>query len=558
MGLKLEDIKSYILENPLVQKLYSIEQGEFSIYARVKISFAQLKTPLDFEIEILPQYPLKSYESESIIFRNKDLISYSHVMGDGKICVNTLHSTDIRQKLSIDFNALKNWIEKYYIDEDKDLNYEHIIVPDNLFSDSYYSYIFTDTERTFVKGEYGDVKISYLNTGVYKGKTLLNYIVQGFIPLGQQLVRCEWSNIYKGHEITQDGLFIFIGDAPATYNKFVYKNWLDLDEIIPQEFLKQLHQLERKNYKRLNGHVLPLFIGYNTVGNKVHWQVALIKYGEFPLYGKPETNNGVKTGSWLSKLSDTGITWAISRNSSYKYFFGRGALSHNITDKKILIIGVGAIGSIIAKTLTRGGCKYIDFVDYDVKEPENVCRSEYLFLSGITEKTEELKNILSAISPFVNIKQLNNNYFETLFKTFHENREYQVDFIKSINNYDLIFDCSTDNDLMYILDSMNLSAELINISITNHAKELVCAFHPNIYRFVNIQFTNVLDNDVDDLYNPIGCWSPTFKASYNDINVLVQLAIKQINGLFHENKSRSNFVIKFNESKMLDLTVAEF
>ncbi|MBK7872890.1 MAG: ThiF family adenylyltransferase [Saprospiraceae bacterium] len=62
-----------------------------------------------------------------------------------------------------------------------------------------------------------------------------------------------------------------------------------------------------------------------------------------------------------------------------------------LTNKKILIIGVGAVGSMIAKTLTRGGCRFIDFVDHDLKEPENICRSEYIFSNGITNKTEELK-----------------------------------------------------------------------------------------------------------------------------------------------------------------------
>ena len=43
----------------------------------------------------------------------------------------------------------------------------------------------------------------------------------------------------------------------------------------------------------------------------------------------------------------------------------------NMMDRKILIIGVGAIGSMVAKTLAKGGCRHIDIVDYDVKEPSS-------------------------------------------------------------------------------------------------------------------------------------------------------------------------------------------
>ena len=226
--------------------------------------------------------------------------------------------------------------------------------------------------------------------------------------------------------------------------------------------------------------------------------------------------------------------------------------------KKILIIGVGAIGSMIATTLTRGGCRYIDFVDYDVKEPENVCHSEYMFLNGITNKTEELEKIFSAISPFIIINPLNNNYFERIVKSHRDDITYSEKFTENFNNYDIIFDCSTDNDLMYVLNTLKLKTKLINISITNHAKELVCAFYPNIYRFVNNQFTNVLKNDVNDLYNPTGCWSPTFKASYNDINALVQLALRQINILLQKKGKKNNFVIQEDNTDLGNLKIVEF
>jgi hypothetical protein len=39
-----------------------------------------------------------------------------------------------------------------------------------------------------------------------------------------------------------------------------------------------------------------------------------------------------------------------------------------------------------------------------VKEPENVCRSEYYFETGITNKVDELGSHLTSISPFVEIR----------------------------------------------------------------------------------------------------------------------------------------------------------
>ncbi len=205
---------------------------------------------------------------------------------------------------------------------------------------------------------------------------------------------------------------------------------------------------------------------------------------------------------------------------------------------------------MIATTLTRSGCRFIDFIDHDIKEPENICRSEYRFSKGINNKILELASSLYEISPFVTSHQINNDYFEKYIKSFYTDENLRAYITSDLDKYDIIFDCSTDNDLMYVLNKLTLRSKLINISLTNHANELVCAFYPNIYNFVNNQFSNVLENDVDNMYEPTGCWSPTFKASYNDIALLVQMAFKQINRIFSGEKAFNNFVIQENNNSL--------
>ena len=144
--MKLEIIKSIILEIPFVKQLNKIEQREFSIVGNVEISFEELENSLTFDFKIDQEYPLKSYESESIKFWNEELVAYNHVMQSGNICIHTSHSTNIKEKLRIDFNALKEWVIKYYINKDLDLNYEHIVVNESPINDKYYSFIFTETD----------------------------------------------------------------------------------------------------------------------------------------------------------------------------------------------------------------------------------------------------------------------------------------------------------------------------------------------------------------------------------------------------------------------------
>lgn len=544
MALDIDIIRNVIEKLPFIKQVYFVRQSEVYIVGKIEIEFEGLENSLDFDFKIAPQYPLKTYESESITFINNKLIAFSHVMSEGNICIHTSHSINLEEKLIIDFNSLKNWITKYYINKEKDINYEHIVTNSIDIDNEYHAYFFTNCDNQFYKGEYGEVNFTPLNKGTYKNKIIRNFLIQNFTSnLGQKKC-CKWGELYNSPQNILIGVYYFIEVAPVRYGKFGFTNFQELSSLLSSEFLDMLHRLEEQSIKKSKGLVVPLFLGYKISDNEVHWQVVLLKIGDFPLAGTPEKINGAKTGNWCSILVNKEIIWGLTRNCSYEYFFGRGVFSEKLTSKKILIIGVGAIGSMVARTLTRCGCRYIDYVDYDIKEPENICRSEYNIINGITDKTQELNRILSEISPFVNSKPLNNNYFELLIKSYFTDKEYQKTFAKELNNYDLIIDCSTDNDLMYILDSLTLSTEIVNLSITNHAKEMVCAFYPNMYKFVNHQFSSILKNDTEDLYEPTGCWSPTFKGSYNDINVLVQLALRHLNRLFTNKKQKNNFVIK--------------
>jgi hypothetical protein len=347
------------------------------------------------------------------------------------------------------------------------------------------------------------------------------------------------------------GLYVYVENAPVQNKKFIINNWKDLEKFVGQDFFRFLYNVQKANYKN-KGNVIPLFVGYKISETEIHWQSAILEFGNFPI-GSEKIDQ-----KWYGIFTDEKIIWGITRNCSYEYFFGRGRLVDKIAKSKILIIGVGAIGSIVATSLTRGGCLNIDIVDFDVKEPENVCRSEYAFINGLNNKVNELSNLLFSISPFIEVGILDENFFHIYTKMLNGIEKSKNELKSSLNNYDLIIDCSTDNDLMYVLNQLEL-INLITISVTNNAKDLVCSTEPRSYEWVLNQFENVLENDIEDVYNPTGCWSPTFKASYNDINTLVQYAIKHINlKLSDESKVLRNFVLKTEDQNRFNIKLNEF
>lgn len=543
---RVDEINSSLnaISNLIITRQF--EQYEIDIKGSISIFVEGIDNPLEFNVSILPEYPFKRHDTETIKFSNENLLEYKHIMGNGSICIHTAHSPVLSEKLFYDIGSVKAWIKKYYIDKDTDVHYEHLIVSNQIFKGSQFSFFFTEVDYTFTKHQFGFVDYSTISNGVFYKDKINNNILRSFSDQYKQpLVELKWNVLLESLAVHK-GLFIFLPREPSFNNRWVFNKWGDFKSLLPQTFLSFLYEVQQ-NCSDEKGKYFPLFIGYNISEKEVHWQAIMLEIGSFPICGERVDKK------WHTTLkSDITIDWAITRNCSYKYFFGRGKLSDKLTTGKILIIGIGAIGSMIAKTLVKSGCTRLDFIDYDIKEPENVCRSEYSFISGITNKTNDLINEMCLVSPFFESTTGGYAYSEMLnffIKSGLTNTEIISEIETKLNEYDFIFDCTADNDMLYLLSQLNISTNLFNISISNHAKHLVCANENNRYEFVSTQFNgNVLKFDIDDLHNPTGCWNPTFKASYNDINLLVQYAIKHINLKYTHHKDLRNFVIETNDN----------
>lgn len=535
MLARLESIVEHINHLKNVRITSPFEQKEEVI--RGNIALTEAETILNFEVIILPEYPFQSHESETIRFINKDMLDLNHVNADGSICIHTSHCPELNQKLDLDFNGLRSWIKKYYLNKETDANYEHLIVNESLINGVRNVFLFTDVDCNFSKGEFGTFQYTILPKGKSCNIDINTYLVQSF---KKDLVKCKWSGFYKTLNSNNYGFFIYIERPPAENRRFAIKTWVELEPYVSQDFLYYLNNTKKNLESKKEQIPVPLFIGYKIPTGEIHWQCAIFLSNNFPNYGE---KNPVSK-KFEGRLSSDGIIWAQTKNCSYKYFFGRGALHERLTNSKILIIGIGAIGSIVATTLVRGGCTNINIIDYDIKEPENVCRSEYSFITGINDKTYDLSQHLLTISPFVEIRS--NERLTDYIKVSLNKEGFPEAIDEHLDQFDLIFDCTTDNDIAFILDKAKINSFVINISITNLAKELVCAVKPELYHWLKVIFQK-LENDTENLYNPTGCWSPTFKASYNDIAVLVQFAIKHINKCFEKGISIRNFYISQNE-----------
>ena len=499
---------------------------------------------LQWEVRITPFYPVKVDNSESIHFCNTSLIEYPHIMRSGFLCLHTPKVENSKEQFKIDLLYLKEWVDKYYVRKEKDEHYDELVVARNLIGDIYYNFLYTDTQKEFPKNDYGTVDLTMLVPGVHDGKRMDTFLANNFHSKisGDEYV-CQWRNVQEKQN-PFEGIYCFLGHAPSLYDKFVLEMYNDMSSLFSwsqMEFLYKQSQIKEKAKR------VPLFCGYKIPNGEVRWQIAMLKADDFPIRSEK-----VKCGgrSFINhSFTKVLIEWASTYNCSYDYFFGRGCLPSSISDKKILIIGIGAIGSMVAKTLARSGAKYLGLYDIDLKEPGNICRSEYNFLSGVSDKSYELSSILQSISPFVQC-EIHPKTLDLGIKLTMDDNEAKIVIQEIFDRYDIIFDCSTDDGMMYALDKLNVRAKLINISISNHANELVCAMGSNITDTVKFMFTQIVKSDMVDMYYPTGCWSPTFKASYNDIAVKLQFALKHIIGMLSSVEPESNFYVSETQDGM--------
>lgn len=222
-------------------------------------------------------------------------------------------------------------------------------------------------------------------------------------------------------------------------------------------------------------------------------------------------------------------------------FFGRGALCPILAGKHIALVGLGAIGSIVADVLTHSGIQYIGLWDGDIVEPGNICRSSYQLRDLGQSKVDAIKTKIQSINPFVNISEViphgywsyGANFSNYVNGTFYGNVNYnnQEEAVKQLDNFDLIIDCTGSNEMLHFLSYAASNIDIISMCITNHANDLLCITNKDGNPFeLRKAYLSRIEQDTKNFYiEGEGCYSPTFFANYCDIASLVNLALRDLN-----------------------------
>jgi ubiquitin-protein ligase len=514
-------------------------------YYKGKIEVNYLNEILSFDIAIPHNYPLTHPNSDniSILFKNKDYVGVNHVNLDGTVCFHPDKNEDFDEKFLYEFECLKQWIKDYYILKKEDENYTYLIHTTEIGCIN--KLYFTNTKNNFSKNSFGTFNFSIFSDEKYGKKKLP---IKKLFRLGFDIGEIDtWSDSFikelKG-KTCRKGLYYFIEEEPlrkTTIGRKGIETWDELKNYLSDDFIEHLYKGLKKDFNKSYYYEKSVFliIGYKIPTNEAyeeHWDLIRISKNNIPIEFKRIPRNELQKAnkSFEYKLKKNRINWGTVENIDYNRFFGRGKLDDKITNSNILIIGCGALGSSLAEMLVRGGVKNLTIEDFDTIKGGNLCRANYDLNDLILFKTNRLANRLQSISPFVNLDEIPiklSNYD-----------------IQNVENYlnkniDIIFDCSTDTEVTYIIDKLNFTGTTFSLAITNNAKSFVSITGNNLTKQAKTIF-DFVENEPPSYFEGTGCGYPTFEANYNDINALLNIGLKVINNNYLKNKNHESFIIQ--------------
>lgn len=501
-----------------------------------EILLASTKDYLALQVQIPETYPLNDLK-----FLTSDFSGYPHQNYDGSLCLNTAFVNDVEKRLELEIEKLRCYIKDYYENDKLDEHYEYSAYQRK----GLVTLLFDEKELESSRFEipYGDFKYSLVNWQKDSNNKVTHFtaIAQG---IGNKSY--PWATNYKKRE-TYTACWVFINVEPVHHKKLRFTCWKDLSPHLPEGFSDYLREFCKRsaNYKLVpkgtKEHIL-LAVGYKVPNKKtheVHWDLVLL-----PRYDFPRKHS--QSSHFIHRYNKS-ILWDKTYNTSYDRFFGRGSLAKKFAEKKILIIGNGAIGSSLAETLTRGGAKRIDLADVDVIEPGNICRSGFNFYDVLQSKSEALRDKLIGISPFIEVNALN-DVVATSIKSSEAAETY-----KQLLEYDIIFDCTANNEIIQMLTDFQLPNTVYYISISNRAKEMVCvsnADNTNLIERRNQMLYSFSNYKEAEFREGTGCWHPTFEASHFDINQMLNYTVRKINSFYSAGVVPRTFYSYFSEGSI--------
>ncbi|RPF28566.1 ThiF family adenylyltransferase [Georgenia muralis] len=234
----------------------------------------------------------------------------------------------------------------------------------------------------------------------------------------------------------------------------------------------------------------------------------------------------------------------------------RARVPRNLEDlshKSALIIGVGALGSVVAEQLARNGIRSMFLMDRDVMEPGNAARHACTTTESGLPKASGVASLVRRINPFIQVGASNLSVGAVISVPSDH-----ADFIERISTTDILIDASAD------LPTQRLTAELaqragkdwVSVHGTNGAWAGEVVAVPAGADWCYGCYLAALGNgglprlpaDQEEWWQPVGCAEPTFVGSSIDLTEIALLAVRTAAGMLAGRQQSGVYSVRTREA----------
>lgn len=240
----------------------------------------------------------------------------------------------------------------------------------------------------------------------------------------------------------------------------------------------------------------------------IYWQPIEIEEFKDPEdVGHRSTKRGQRRAARIVAGREQ-IRWLEANNWSHDQLIRRGHMDEWFLDRTIVLIGAGALGSMVAENLVRAGCQQLTIVDHDTYEVGNVSRHTLALDDVGRNKATALADRLQSVSPYVQTVDV-----ATAFPT---NGEMPA----SISNAEVVIDCSASRVVRRALDDKRWDHRVVfcSAAMGRRANRLFCftayshtfpyTDYEEAFSLWRLQEQVEWDDETDAVPERVGCWHP--------------------------------------------------
>ncbi|WKN44911.1 ThiF family adenylyltransferase [Tunicatimonas pelagia] len=280
----------------------------------------------------------------------------------------------------------------------------------------------------------------------------------------------------------------------------------------------------------LIGFPIPATIGVPP--SQIHWQAL-----ELPTLPKVSGFRHASPQAVKAALSvligrEKELKWIATEDWSQESIAARGTIEPSFAQQSILLIGVGALGSMLAEVLVRLGCIDITLVDNDIVEIGNMARHVLSTNDVGRFKAEALAEHLNRIIPHANVNHHSQSVQDLLQNNGARLQEFDtvIDATASDDVIEFLDDHLDNEDKLFVSASLGMRAKRIFCFTSFAQTEIAKQFHIKVSPWLDKEVTE--NQGIDLPREGIGCWHPLFPARCDDVWMLANACVKIIESNF--------------------------